>query len=119
MMPTTPHPRRGVTACTRCGAPIRWASGPQPGQRTPLNALPSPVGGLAAHTTGLGGLVVRELTPDRPEPEHIEWKAVAHFSSCTGGAGSRPSPPAVPMRRPAPRRASTQPPLWGQGRWGR
>lgn len=118
-MPTTPHPRRGVTTCNRCGAQIRWASGPLPGQRTPLNALPSPVGGLAAHTNGLGGLVVRELTPDRPEPEHLEWKAVAHWTSCTGSNGSRPSPPAVPVRRPARRRPTSQPPLWGQGGWGR
>lgn len=117
-MPTTPHPRRGVTTCTRCGAPIRWASGPQPGQRTPLNALPSPAGGLAAHTNHLGGLVVRELTPDRPEPEHLEWKAVAHWGSCTGGNGA-PAP--VPVRsRPARRRPSVQPPLFGQpGRWSR
>jgi hypothetical protein len=119
-MPTTPHPRRGVTDCKRCGAAIRWASGPQPGQRTPLNAMPSPAGGLAAHTTGLGGLVVRELTADRPDPEHLEWKAVAHWSSCTGGDGvpAVPGAPRPPGSRPARRRPSVQPPLFG-GRQGR
>lgn len=117
-MPTTPHPTRGVTTCTRCGAPIRWAAGPQPGQRTPLNALPSPAGGLAAHTNGLGGLYVRQLTAERPEPELLEWKAVAHWSSCTGGNRQQP---AAPRSRPARRRPTVQPPLWGQqqGRQGR
>lgn len=120
-MPTTPHPTRGVTPCTRCGAAIRWATGPQPGQRTPLNALPSPAGGLAAHTNGLGGLVVRELTPDRPEPEHLEWKAIAHWSSCTGSNTQQPPQPPPPRSRPARRRPTVQPPLWGQqqSRWGR
>lgn len=112
-MPTTPHPTRGVTPCTRCGAPIRWASGPQPGQRTPLNSLPSPAGGLAARTTGLGGLVVRHLTAEEPNPLDalLEWRAVAHWSSCTGGSNT---PPSVPRSRPARRRPTVQPPLWGQ-----
>ncbi|WP_330349617.1 hypothetical protein [Streptomyces sp. NBC_00582] len=116
-MPTTPHPTRGVTTCNRCGGRIRWATGPQPGQRTPLNALPSPAGGLAAHTNGLGGLVVRQLDPDRPEPEGVEWKAVAHWSSCSGG-NSQQQPASS---RPARRRPTVQPPLWGQqqGRWTR
>jgi hypothetical protein len=116
-MPTTPHPTRGVTACTRCGAAIRWAAGPQPGERTPLNALPSPAGGLAAHTNGLGGLIVRQLTAERPDPELLEWKAVAHWSSCTGGNNRQP----LPQSRPARRRPTVQPPLWGQqpGRWSR
>jgi hypothetical protein len=112
-MPTTPHPTRGVTACTRCGAAIRWATEIGSGRRVPLNAMPSPMGGYAAHTTGPGGLMVRELTRDRAEPEYLEWKAVAHFSSCTGGSGPRPTPPRA---RPARRRPSVQPPLWGQGR---
>lgn len=117
-MPTTPHPTRGVTACTRCGAAIRWAtwgSGTQRGRRVPLNALPSPSGGLAAHTTGTGGLVVRELDQDRPNPELLEWKAVAHWSSCTGGGTSQPAPLRA---RPARRRPTVQPPLWG-GQSGR
>lgn len=115
-MPITPHPTRGVTTCTRCGAPIRWASGPVKGQRTPLNALPSPAGGLAARTTGLGGLTVRELTAERPEPEAalLEWKAVAHWNSCTGGS-AQPQP-AGP--RPARRRSGTQPPLFGRPQRG-
>ncbi|MET7475107.1 hypothetical protein ABZT17_12205 [Streptomyces sp. NPDC005648] len=112
-MPTVPHPTQGVTTCTRCGARIRWATcttGHNKGRRIPLNALPSPAGGLAAHTTGLGGLVVRELDPDRPNPEGLEWKAVAHWDSCTGN-----SQQAAPSRsRPARRRPSVQPPLFGQ-----
>jgi hypothetical protein len=112
-MPITPHPTRGVTTCTRCGAPIRWASGPVKGQRTPLNALSSPAGGLAARTTGLGGLTVRELTAERPEPEAalLEWKAVAHWNSCTGSGNEQVSPP---RSRPARRRPTVQPPLFGQ-----
>jgi len=111
-MPTTPHPTQGVTSCTRCGAAIRWATGPAKGQRTPLNALPSPAGGLAARTTGLGGLVVRHLTAEEPNPVDamLEWRAVAHWSSCTGGNGQ----PAAPRSRPARRRPTVQPPLWGQ-----
>jgi hypothetical protein len=110
-MPTTPHPTRGVTDCTRCGAAIRWATVIGSGQRMPLNALPSPMGGYAAHTTGSGGLVVRELTRDRAEPEYLEWKAVSHFSSCSGSGQQ----PASPLRsRPSRRRPSVQPPLWGQ-----
>ncbi|MFF8485209.1 hypothetical protein [Streptomyces antibioticus] len=108
-MPTVPHPTRGVSTCNRCGARIRWATGPQAGQRTPLNALPSPAGGLAAHTNGLGGLVVRVLDADRPEPELLEWKAVAHWSSCTGGNTQQPV-----RSRPARRRPAVQPPLFGQ-----
>ncbi|MFC8521146.1 hypothetical protein [Streptomyces sp. NPDC057257] len=114
-MPTTPHPTQGVTQCTRCGAPIRWATcttGALKGRRIPLNALPSPAGGLAAHTTGLGGLVVRELDRDRPEPEALEWKAVAHWNSCTGN--SQQPAPLPPRSRPARRRPTVQPPLWGQ-----
>ncbi|MEU9149170.1 hypothetical protein AB0D59_01115 [Streptomyces sp. NPDC048417] len=119
-MPTTPHPTRGVTACTRCGAAIRWATwgaGPQRGRRVPLNALPSPAGGLAAHTNGPGGLVVRELDAERPEPELLEWKALAHWNSCTGNS----APQQAPRSRPARRRPTVQPPLWGQqpGGWVR
>lgn len=113
-MPTSPHPTQGVTTCSRCGAPIRWAtsvSGANKGRRVPLNALPSPAGGLAAHTTGLGGLVVRELDADRPEPELLEWKAVAHWNSCTGSNGQQAPPP---RSRPARRRPTVQPPLFGQ-----
>ncbi|MFE1925837.1 hypothetical protein ACFW91_25100 [Streptomyces asoensis] len=113
-MPTTPHPTRGVTTCTRCGAQIRWAQGPEKGERTPLNAMPSPVGGLAAHTNGLGGLYVRRLTAERPQPEDalLEWPAVAHWNSCTGG--NRTAPAAAPRSRPARRRPTVQAPLWGQ-----
>lgn len=114
-MPTTPHPTQGVTNCTRCGARIRWAtgtSGTVKGRRIPLNALPSPAGGLAAHTTGLGGLVVRELDAERPDVELLEWKAVAHWNSCTGGNG-QPSTPST-RSRPARRRPTVQPSLWGQ-----
>ncbi|MEU1275287.1 hypothetical protein [Streptomyces sp. NPDC005799] len=120
-MPTIPHPTQGVTSCTRCGAQIRWAtgSGTLKGPRIPLNALPSPAGGLAAHTTGLGGLVVRELDQERPEPELLEWKAVAHWNTCTGGNNSQQTPPAPSRSRPARRRPTAQPPLWGQQRWGR
>ncbi|MBD0837391.1 hypothetical protein [Streptomyces sp. TRM68416] len=114
-MPTVPHPTQGVTTCTRCGARIRWAtctSGYNKGRRVPLNALPSPAGGLAAHTTGLGGLVVRELDADRPNPELLEWKAVAHWDSCTGS--EQQAPPAPPRSRPARRRPTVQAPLWGR-----
>ncbi|MEU9245828.1 hypothetical protein [Streptomyces sp. NPDC048385] len=119
-MPTIPHPSRGVTKCNRCGAPIRWATwgeGPQRGQRVPLNALPSPAGGLAAHTNGPGGLIVRQLDKERPEPELLEW-ALLHWNSCTGGNNSQQQ---APRSRPARRRPTVQPPLWGQqtGRWGR
>ncbi|MEU4172140.1 hypothetical protein AB0F46_35315 [Streptomyces sp. NPDC026665] len=112
-MPTTPHPTRGVTPCTRCGAQIRWATVVGTGQRMPLNALPSPMGGYAAYTAGSGGLYVRELTRDRAEPEYLEWKAVSHFSSCTGGSGQQTAAP-PPRSRSARRRPSVQPPLWGQ-----
>jgi hypothetical protein len=111
-MPTTPHPSRGVTECERCGGRIRWATVIGSGQRMPLNALPSPMGGYAAHTAGSGGLYVRELTRDRAEPEYLEWKAVAHWSSCSG-AGQQPRPPAS-RARAARRRPTVQPPLWGQ-----
>jgi hypothetical protein len=111
-MPTTPHPTRGVTECDRCGGRIRWATVIGSGQRMPLNALPSPMGGYAAHTAGSGGLYVRELTRDRAEPEYLEWKAVAHWSSCSG-AGQQPRPPAS-RARPARRRPTVQAPLWGQ-----
>ncbi|KND29887.1 hypothetical protein [Streptomyces stelliscabiei] len=115
-MPTTPHPTRGTTPCNRCGALIRWASGPRPGERTPINALPSPAGGLAARTTGLGGLVVREFTREEPDcvPALLEWKAVSHFSSC---APSSPQPP-TQTSRPARRRPTVQAPLWGQPQRG-
>ncbi|GGX99070.1 hypothetical protein [Streptomyces fructofermentans] len=116
-MPTTPHPTRGVAPCDRCGAQIRWATETGTGRRMPLNALPSPMGGYAAHTTAAGGLVVRELTRDRAEPEYLEWKAVAHWSSCAAPAGQRP--PSVPRARPARRRPTVQPPLWGTGGTGR
>ncbi|MDT0476216.1 hypothetical protein RM863_29235 [Streptomyces sp. DSM 41014] len=120
-MPVTPHPTRGITNCSRCSAPIRWASGPQPGQRTPINAMPSPAGNLAARTDGNGGLVVRQLDREFPEPEaaRLEWKAVAHWSSCTGQQ-TNPTVSA-PRSRPARRRPIVQPPLWGQqpGRSGR
>lgn len=112
-MPTTPHPTRGVTTCDRCHAPIRWATVTGTGQRMPLNALPSPMGGYAAHTNAAGGLVVRELTRDRAQPEYLEWKAVAHWSSCAPVAGQQPVP--RPRARPARRRPSVQPPLWGTG----
>ncbi|WP_405594685.1 hypothetical protein [Streptomyces sp. NBC_01092] len=102
-MPTIPHSTQGVTPCTRCGARIRWATGLK-GQRIPLDALPSPAGGFAAHTNGLGGLVVRRLDADRPEQELLEWKAVAHRDSCTGISQQR--------RRPGRRRPKIQPPLW-------
>lgn len=111
-MPTTPHPTRGVTNCTRCGAAIRWASGPDRGQRTPLNALPSPAGNLAARSNGLGGLVVRRLDAEEPAPVDalLEWKAIAHWSSCTGGNNQ---PTAPTGSRPARRRPNVQAPLWG------
>ncbi|MCX4974264.1 hypothetical protein [Streptomyces sp. NBC_00620] len=113
-MPTTPHPTRGVTTCNRCGAQIRWASGPRKGERTPINALPSPVGGLAARTNGLGGLLVREFTSEEPDcvDALLEWRAVPHFSSCAPTA-AQPRP-AAPRSRPARRRPIVQPPLWGQ-----
>ncbi|WP_217545605.1 hypothetical protein [Streptomyces sp. GbtcB6] len=113
-MPTTPHPTLGVTTCTRCNAPIRWATwgeGPQRGQRVPLNALPSPAGGLAAHTNGPGALVVRQLDAERPEPELLEWKALLHWNSCTGGNNTQQQ---VPRSRPSRRRPTVQPPLWGR-----
>ncbi|MEU6376767.1 hypothetical protein [Streptomyces sp. NPDC046909] len=116
-MATTPHPTRGVTTCNRCGASIRWASGPDRGQRTPLNALPSPAGNLAARSNGLGGLVVRRLDVEEPEPVDalLEWKAIAHWSSCTGGNSQQQAPaPQAPRARPGRRRPAVQPPLWGQ-----
>ena len=114
-MPTTPHPTRGVTKCTRCGAAIRWASGPDRGQRTPLNALPSPAGNLAARANGLGGLVVRRLDAEEPEPVDalLEWKAIAHWSSCTGSQQSAPARAVPQSSRPARRRPTVQAPLWG------
>ncbi|MET9099990.1 hypothetical protein [Streptomyces antibioticus] len=116
-MPITPHPTRGVTACTRCNARIRWAtcvSGPDKGRRIPLNALPSPAGNLAARTNEHGGLVVRTLDPEFPEPEaaRLEWRAVAHWHSCTGGPQTAAQQPV--RARPARRRPTVQPPLWGQ-----
>ncbi|MEW2567682.1 hypothetical protein [Streptomyces sp. NPDC047070] len=116
-MPTTPHPTRGVTTCDYCPAKIRWATQIGTGRRIPLNAMPSPMGGWAAHTNAAGGLVVRELTRDRAEPEYLEWKAVAHWSSCTGAA--RQPRPTAPRARPARRRPTVQPPLWGGGNGGR
>jgi hypothetical protein len=123
-MPTIPHPTQGVTTCNRCGARIRWATGTNGtirGRRIPLNALPSPAGGLAARTTGLGGLVVRELDAEFPDAqdERLEWKALAHWDSCTGNSDQAPPPPS--RSRPARRRPTVQPPLFGQqqNRWGR
>lgn len=121
-MPTTPHPTQGVTTCTRCGAAIRWAGGPQKGQRTPINALPSPAGGLAARTNGLGALLVREFTLEEPDlvPALLEWRAVSHFASCAPTTPARTAPASL-RARPARRRPTVQPPLWGQpgGRHGR
>ncbi|MGW0795145.1 hypothetical protein [Streptomyces sp. NPDC002692] len=116
-MPTTPHPTRGVTTCTRCGAQIRWASGPRQGERTPINALPSPAGGLAARTNGLGGLLVREFTREEPDcvPALLEWRAVSHWASCAPRA-DQPRQTA-PRSRPARRRPTVQPSLWGQPGW--
>ncbi|MFF7259511.1 hypothetical protein ACFZCL_04345 [Streptomyces sp. NPDC008159] len=117
-MPTIPHPTRGVTTCDRCGAAIRWAtctSGTYKGRRVPLNALPSPMGGYAARYNGHGGLVVRELDREFPQAEdaRLEWPALLHWHSCTGQ--QNPQPPAVqaPRSRPARRRPTVQPPLWG------
>jgi hypothetical protein len=122
-MPTTPHPTRGVTACDRCGARIRWAiciSGTYKGRRVPLNALPGPMGGYAARSDQHGGLVVRQLDAEFPNVEdaRLEWPAVLHWHSCTGQ--QNPPPPAAqqPRSRPARRRPSVQAPLFGQPQRG-
>ena len=83
----------------------------------PRIALASFLGFVFSHNIGVsflgGGAVrLRELDAERPNPEVLEWKATTHFASCTG---SRQQSPAQPTRsRPARRRPTVQPPLWGQ-----
>ncbi|WP_405960571.1 hypothetical protein OG235_24565 [Streptomyces sp. NBC_00024] len=120
-MPTTPHPTRGVTACDRCGAAIRWAiciSGTYKGRRVPLNALPAPMGGYAARSDQHGGLVVRQLDAEFPNVEdaRLEWPALLHWHSCSGGQNPQPPTPDLPPCAAQAHRAGTavQAPLWGQ-----
>jgi hypothetical protein len=119
-MPTTPHPTRGVTACDRCSASIRWAiciSGVYKGRRVPLNALPAPMGGYAARSDQHGGLVVRQLDAEFPNVEdaRLEWPALLHWHCCSGQ--QNPQPPAQ-TSRPARRRPTVQAPLFGQPQRG-
>jgi hypothetical protein len=73
------------------------------------------MGGYAARYNQHGGITVRELDAEFPKAEdaRLEWPVVIHWTSCTGG--NNPQPPAVqqPRSRPARRRPTVQPPLWG------
>lgn len=102
-MPTS----HGVTACARCRARIRWAM-TESGKRQAVDAAPSLEGNLACYTDGTETLRVRVLTKERPDLDHLEWRAMPHAATC--GA------PRPRGRVPHQRGTVLRPAPW---RWGR
>ncbi|WKV74247.1 hypothetical protein AW27_026470 [Streptomyces sp. PCS3-D2] len=83
-----------VTACNRCGQPIRWTI-TAAGRRQAVNAEPNPLGNLAAYRDGVGTLRSRGLTADRPDVETYERRYMPHAATCTAprpGRSGRATP---------------------------
>ncbi|MFE2940996.1 hypothetical protein ACFXKG_18325 [Streptomyces sp. NPDC059255] len=85
----------GVHPCPRCGRPVRTAVTEYRRQQD-IDAAPDEKGNLAAYTDVTGRLRVRVLKKDRPDLEHIEWRAMPHVASCpptnarrSSGSGQR------------------------------
>lgn len=107
-MPT----EHGVTNCPSCHGRIRWAV-TAAGKRQPVNADPDEKGNLAVYTDGTGTFKARVLTKDRPDLEHLEWRAMPHVATCAG-----PKPRVVPLARVVPfrpRRPVVRRGPWQQG----
>ncbi|WNI16641.1 hypothetical protein [Actinacidiphila sp. ITFR-21] len=93
-----------VESCDRCGADIRWTV-TEAGRPLAVNAEPDESGNTAVHTDSVGRVRSRALTRERPDLDHLEWRAMPHPATCSNPPPRKPRQSRLaprPVRRAAP-----------------
>jgi hypothetical protein len=94
-----PNPRpaapSGPGTCPHCRQPVLWTITTN-GRQQPIDPEPDPTGRVAVYQDPPGRYRSRQLTTDRPTPEHAEVLYTAHAATCTH---PQPRPPRQPRRR--------------------
>lgn len=100
-MPAYPSPAlNGPGRCPRCPRPVLWTTTARNAVPQAVDPQPAPDGRVAVYQDGTGRWRSRQLSNERPTPEHAEQLFKAHAATCPN-----PAPrPGVPRRRNAPTR---------------
>lgn len=107
-----PPAPNGPGTCPRCCAPVIWTITTKNRVSQAVDTHRDPRGNQAIRQTVTGRWISRQLTKDRPAPEHDETLHMPHRITCT-------SPPPAPAPRPRlPRERRGTRPIQGQG-WRR
>lgn len=88
-----PHPDE-TGRCDHCLQPVLWTVTIPNNARQAVNPEPDPAGNTCVYRDEAGRLRSRQLTTERPAPEHAEQLYMPHAATCP---------------RPAPRRRQTRP----------
>ncbi|WP_432135850.1 hypothetical protein [Streptomyces sp. bgisy154] len=106
-IPRPPAPN-GPGHCPRCLQPVIWAT--TTNQRTQaIDPDRNPNGNQALRVDGTGRWLVRQLTKERPTPEHDEHLHMPHIATCPAPTPPRPRRPTAPRQR----RGIRPNPKWG------
>ncbi|MFJ2303790.1 MULTISPECIES: hypothetical protein [unclassified Streptomyces] len=96
--PRPPAAASGPGQCPKCWQSVLWTI-TAAGNRQPVNPSPDPDGRVAVYADVTGRYRSRQLSNDRPIPEHAEVLYKAHAATCTAPR-SRPQRRGVrPTRR--------------------
>lgn len=93
--PTAPS---GPGICRQCWQCVLWTI-TAAGRRQPVDPNPDPAGRVAVYVDATGRYRSRQLSGDRPTPEHNEALHMAHAATCRPPATTRPGPPIPRGRR--------------------
>ncbi|MFI1002015.1 hypothetical protein ACIP10_15475 [Streptomyces galbus] len=106
---TYPPPPNGPGYCPRCLEVVIWATTVN---RRALAVDPErdPKGNQAVRQDATGRWLVRQLTRERPVPEHDEHLHMPHVATCKVPAPPKPRRPAAPRHR----RGVRPNPRWGR-----
>ncbi|MFJ5156353.1 hypothetical protein ACIQCF_33295 [Streptomyces sp. NPDC088353] len=103
--PRPPAATSGPGQCPQCWQRVLWTI-TAAGRRQAVNPSPDPTGRVAVYADGTGRYRSRQLSTDRPIPEHAEVLYLAHAATCTN-----PRPQSRTSRTPR-RRTGVRPTRW-------
>jgi hypothetical protein len=105
--PRPPAATSGPGTCPQCWQRVLWTI-TAAGRRQAVNAAPDPAGRVAVYCDGTGRWRSRQLSNDRPIPEHNEALYMAHAATC-----ANPQPKHRALRTPR-HRLGVRPAPWRQ-----
>ncbi|MEU5111686.1 hypothetical protein AB0G64_09320 [Streptomyces longwoodensis] len=94
-----PAPPNGPGHCPRCLEPVIWATTTANRRTLAVNPQRDPTGNQALRQDAAGRWLVRQITRERPIPEHDEHLHKLHLLTCTAPAPPKPRRPAAPRHR--------------------